>query len=258
VAWATATYDDNIADGTLDLTDLERLVDGVGLVSVTAMSNVLGTLNPIERLAAAIETTWREDRYLRAIHDDGTEIGIKGSGIWEIDALTASWAVFAGINPARARTVFDTAVAALERELHGNLGRTVLMKMKRRCARTHVRAVVFSGERIHGVLAEVTLLGRERHGFARGLGERDLVVTHRHIYIKQNASRVLTDGLRLVFRDRDVLINDLHRVLRERRFLLILQRCEDGLVDVVGNLGGRAADQFNQGILQFTHNAGSA
>jgi cysteine desulfurase/selenocysteine lyase len=40
-------------DGTLDLTDLERLVDGVGLVSVTAMSNVLGTLNPVERLAAA-------------------------------------------------------------------------------------------------------------------------------------------------------------------------------------------------------------
>ena len=39
-------------DGTLDLTDLERLVDGVGLVSVTAMSNVLGTLNPVERLAA--------------------------------------------------------------------------------------------------------------------------------------------------------------------------------------------------------------
>lgn len=40
-------------DHTLDLTDLERLIDGVKLVSVTAMSNVLGTLNPIERLAAA-------------------------------------------------------------------------------------------------------------------------------------------------------------------------------------------------------------
>jgi cysteine desulfurase / selenocysteine lyase len=40
-------------DGLLDLTDLERLIDGVGMVSVTAMSNVLGTLNPIDRLAAA-------------------------------------------------------------------------------------------------------------------------------------------------------------------------------------------------------------
>ena len=70
----------------------------------------------LERLAAAIESTWRGDRYLRAIHDDGTEIGVKGSGVWEIDALTASWAVFAGINPERARTVFDTALAALEQE----------------------------------------------------------------------------------------------------------------------------------------------
>jgi len=40
-------------DHTLDLTDLDRLVDGVKLVSVTAMSNVLGTLTPVERLAEA-------------------------------------------------------------------------------------------------------------------------------------------------------------------------------------------------------------
>lgn len=40
-------------DGFLVLDDLDRLLDGVGLVSVTAMSNVLGTLNPIRRLADA-------------------------------------------------------------------------------------------------------------------------------------------------------------------------------------------------------------
>jgi cysteine desulfurase/selenocysteine lyase len=40
-------------DHTLDLTELDRLVDGVKLVSVTAMSNVLGTLTPIPQLAAA-------------------------------------------------------------------------------------------------------------------------------------------------------------------------------------------------------------
>ena len=34
-------------DGCLDLSDLDNLLDGVKLVSVTAMSNVLGTLNPI-------------------------------------------------------------------------------------------------------------------------------------------------------------------------------------------------------------------
>lgn len=40
-------------DGHLDLTDLDRLLDGAKFVSVTAMSNVLGTLNPVERIAEA-------------------------------------------------------------------------------------------------------------------------------------------------------------------------------------------------------------
>jgi cysteine desulfurase/selenocysteine lyase len=40
-------------DGQLDLSDLDRLVDGVKLVGFTAMSNVLGTLNPVDRLVAA-------------------------------------------------------------------------------------------------------------------------------------------------------------------------------------------------------------
>ncbi len=70
----------------------------------------------LRSLAEAIEQTWRGDRYLRAIHDDGTEIGVKGSGIWEIDALTASWAVMSGINPERGRIVFETALTVLEKE----------------------------------------------------------------------------------------------------------------------------------------------
>jgi hypothetical protein len=82
---------------------------------------------------------------------------------------------------------------------------------------------------------------------------RDLVVADRTIHVEQDAAGVLTDGLRFVFRQRDVLIHDFERVLREGIFLLILQRREDGLVDVVGNLGRRAADQFDQGIQQFTH-----
>jgi cysteine desulfurase / selenocysteine lyase len=40
-------------DGHLDLTDLDRLLDGVKLVGLTAMSNVLGTLNPVRRIADA-------------------------------------------------------------------------------------------------------------------------------------------------------------------------------------------------------------
>ena len=39
--------------GRLVLDDLDRVLDGVGLVSLAAMSNVLGTLNPIAEIAAA-------------------------------------------------------------------------------------------------------------------------------------------------------------------------------------------------------------
>jgi len=40
-------------DYQLDLTDLDRLIDGVKLVGVAGISNVLGTLNPLRQLADA-------------------------------------------------------------------------------------------------------------------------------------------------------------------------------------------------------------
>jgi cysteine desulfurase / selenocysteine lyase len=40
-------------DGFLVLDDLERLLDGAGLVGLTCMSNVLGTLNPVREIADA-------------------------------------------------------------------------------------------------------------------------------------------------------------------------------------------------------------
>ncbi len=73
-------------------------------------------IKKLKKLEDALEGTWREDRYLRAIHDDGTEIGIKDSGVWEIDALTAAWAVKAGVNLERSLIVFHTALDVLERE----------------------------------------------------------------------------------------------------------------------------------------------
>lgn len=39
--------------GRLDLSDLERMLDGVKLVAVSAMSNVLGTINPLRTIADA-------------------------------------------------------------------------------------------------------------------------------------------------------------------------------------------------------------
>ena len=40
-------------DGRLDLTDLDRQLEGVKLVGITAMSNVLGTINPLAAVARA-------------------------------------------------------------------------------------------------------------------------------------------------------------------------------------------------------------
>jgi cyclic beta-1,2-glucan synthetase len=70
----------------------------------------------MDALKESLESTWREDRYLRAFHDDGTEIGLKGSGVWEIDALTAAWAVMSDINFERGLTVFNTAIKVLEKD----------------------------------------------------------------------------------------------------------------------------------------------
>ena len=39
-------------DGQLDLTDLDRLLDGVRVVGLSAMSNVLGTITPVREIAA--------------------------------------------------------------------------------------------------------------------------------------------------------------------------------------------------------------
>ncbi len=41
------------ADGQLDLSELDRLLDGAKVLSFTAMSNVLGTLTPVAELCAA-------------------------------------------------------------------------------------------------------------------------------------------------------------------------------------------------------------
>ena len=76
----------------------------------------------LSALEASIEKVWRKDRYLRAIHDDGTEIGVKRAGYWETDALGAAWAVYADINPERGRIAVDTALRVLERDNVVSLG----------------------------------------------------------------------------------------------------------------------------------------
>jgi len=67
--------------GELDLTELDVLLDGAKLVSVTAMSNVLGTLNPIRRIADAAHAAGAVvmadgSQYVPHLPTDVAELGI--------------------------------------------------------------------------------------------------------------------------------------------------------------------------------------
>ncbi|MGB1504456.1 MAG: SufS family cysteine desulfurase [Acidimicrobiales bacterium] len=76
------------ADGHLDLTTLDTLLDGAKLLSITAMSNVLGTLNDIPRLA-------------EAAHANGALVAVDGSQYvphvpTDVQAMGADFLVFTG------------------------------------------------------------------------------------------------------------------------------------------------------------------
>ena len=73
-------------DYRLDLSNLDNLLDGVKLVSVTAMSNVLGTVNPVRELADAA-------------HERGALIAIDGAqsvahGVTDLDELDVDFMMF--------------------------------------------------------------------------------------------------------------------------------------------------------------------
>lgn len=67
--------------GELDLSDLDRLLDGAKLLSITAMSNVLGTLNPMRRLADAAHAAGAimmadGSQYVPHLPTDVSELGV--------------------------------------------------------------------------------------------------------------------------------------------------------------------------------------
>ena len=129
----------------------------------------------------------------------------------------------------------------------------MLVEMECGRAGADVGAVVDARQRVHRILSQVAFLRRLFDRQATGILERNLVHADRAIDVKQDAPRVLTDRLRLLFRQRDVAIDDLHRGLSDGALLLPFQRIEDGSLHVIRDFSGRAADQFNQGILQRVH-----
>jgi len=75
-------------EGRLDLSDLETLVAGVKLVGVSAMSNVLGTINPIAEIA-------------RAAHANGAVVVVDGAQLVphapiDVTTLGADFLAFSG------------------------------------------------------------------------------------------------------------------------------------------------------------------
>ncbi len=68
----------------------------------------------IKNLRDAVEKhAFYNDRYARAICDDGTVLGIEGCAECEIDILTQAFAVFAHLDPARTKTALKTAFSKL-------------------------------------------------------------------------------------------------------------------------------------------------
>ncbi len=75
-------------DFRLDLSDLEQLMRGVKLVSLTGMSNVLGTINPIAELT-------------RVAHDHGALMAVDGAqwvahGVTDVVATDIDFLAFSG------------------------------------------------------------------------------------------------------------------------------------------------------------------
>src|ERR1700754_130994 len=116
------------------------------------------------------------------------------------------------------------------------------MKMKRGRARADVCAVIDAGERVHGVLPEKTFLRCKCYSLPCRLCKSELIESDRAIYVKQDASGILADGLRLLLRQRDVAVDNLDSILGDGAFLFVFQRSENGLMNVIRNLGGSATD----------------
>jgi cysteine desulfurase / selenocysteine lyase len=89
-------------DFTLDLSNLEQLVDGAKMVSVTAMSNVLGTITPVRRIADAahaagalcmVDGAQRAPHLVTDVHDLGCDFfGFTGHKMLGPTGIGVLWA----------------------------------------------------------------------------------------------------------------------------------------------------------------------
>lgn len=145
------------------------------------------------------------------------------------------------------------AAAALEDEAHLGAVAAGLFEMEGGRAGAEVGAVVLSRERIHGVLAEISLAGGGKDGGARVALKGDLIEAARDADEKENRSGVLADGLRFVFCECDVAADDLERLFGDGVFRFCAQGAKDRPMDVIRNLGRRAAEEFEERDAKVFH-----
>ena len=113
----------------------------------------------------------------------------------------------------------------------------MLVKVEGRRAGTDVRAVVFAGDGVHGILAEEAFFGGQLDGVAGGVGKGELVETDGTVHEEKDAAGVLANGLGLGLGEGDVLLDDLHRAFSDGPFLFAFEGVENRPVDVVGDFG---------------------
>ena len=145
------------------------------------------------------------------------------------------------------------ASAPFEHEADLDMVGAMLMEVHGRRAGADVGTVVGTVDGIDGVLAEVTPFGGFGDGEAGGFFEVDLVESDWGIDVEQDATCVLADGLGFLFGELDILLDDFHRGLGDATGFFTFEGREDGALNIVGDFGGRPADNFDQRIQEHIH-----
>ena len=122
--------------------------------------------------------------------------------------------------------------------------------------RTDIGAIVHTGQGIDGILPQVTLSGGGGDRRPTGLFERQWVETDGSIHVKDDASGILTNRLRLLLRQGDVAVDDLQGAFGNGTLFLLLQRCQESPMDILRDFGRSSANQLDERVKQGVHALG--
>src|SRR5688572_30823320 len=87
-------------------------------------------------------------------------------------------------------------------------------------------------------------------GVGGDLFELDLVVANRRVDVEKDGPGVLAQRQRVLAGEADVAADDVQGHVGVRSLRLVFARCSNGANDIVGELGGGAANQLENGLKQ--------